>query len=275
MHGLIGATAETRVLLGMTGEISDADRSLLTMLVPFAKAAIMDDPIYGLGYDPEYFENRIEWYPQADRQPLGADEGGYWDSNASGTKAFWNGSSRVTDLQLRHLPVRSVSQVLVDPVGGFGQKSGSFGAGTAWTAGDDYFIKLEQAGISSEGVLYALTGWPVEPGSIKVTYTSGYTTDELSGRATTGSSATPTGINAAGIKHAFLITLVKAFKTFKVQRAASGSLVAGPINSERLGDYSYSIDGAAAAALTGFQVSVPPEAGSLLHKFRNFALMLT
>src|SRR5690242_7313173 len=138
---MLASYAEARTLLGSTGSFSDADRALLELLMPLAKAAIMDDPVFGLGYDPEYFEDRLEYYPRADRQPLGSEEGGYWDSNASGTKAFWIGSSRVTDLQLQHLPVRSIVEVKVDRNGGFGQKPDTFGGGTVWTAGVDYFLK--------------------------------------------------------------------------------------------------------------------------------------
>lgn len=261
--------AEAQVALGMTS-VSALDRALIEMLLPMIKAAIMDDPGYGLGYDPEYMENRIEWYPQADRGGGGSGDGnGYWDTNSAGTKASFYSYGRTTDLQLRQLPVRSVAEVRVDYNGGFGQKASTFGDDTKKTVGEDWFLKLTQTGISEEGVLYAHVGWPTEPGSIKVTYTSGYTADEFSGRATTR-------INAVGIKTAYILTLAKLARTFKaLAQRANGSFPAGPLSSESLGEYSYAVDGAAAAAMTGMLVSISPEAGSYLQAFRNYGLMIT
>jgi hypothetical protein len=273
---MIASQAEVRVLLGLASSITDEDRALIELLSPMAKSAIINDGNWGLGYDPEYFEDRVEWFPQADRTLGGSeDAAGFWDSNANGTKAHWRSSgNRVTDLQLSHLPVRSVREVRVDFAGGFGQKAGTFGEGTVQTVGDQYFIKLDRAGLSLEGVLYSHTGWPIEPGSVKVIYTSGYTSDEFSGRATSESGSTRTGIDASPIKQAFLVTLVKMFRTFKSQRLATGALAPSALSGESLGDYSWTGDGASAAALTGFTQAVPPEAGMLLQRFRHYGLML-
>lgn len=264
---MILTLGEARMALNLA-TITSLDESLLDWLLPKIDAALINDPTWGLGYDPQYAENIIEYYPRNLDPYVGAPSEGVWDTNQAGTKAQFRAYGASESLQLARLPIRSLDEVRVDFQGGFGQISDTFGNDKVWTAGDDYYLETTgSAGISYTGCVIARrTGWPVEPGSVKVTYKAGYTADELSGRASTG-------INASDIQMAAMITLIKAFKTILSNRKAGvAGVTAGPKTSERLGDYSYSTDASLAALIAGFQISVPPEAGQKLQRYRHYGL---
>lgn len=109
------------------------------------------------------------------------------------------GGTDTTQLCLRARPVYATPNpaVRVDQDGNFGATSGAFAAETALTYGEDYALKIDQDdGLRSRsGILIKLTGrWErrrirqagllatftgPSPGSIRVTYTGGYTADDL------------------------------------------------------------------------------------------------
>lgn len=88
-------------------------------------------------------------------------------------------------LQCRHVPVRpavAAPVVYEDWTGYFGQMPGSF-SGPPLEYGVDYFIKTEEPGISWSGIMVRRTfWWPNVPGSLKLTYTAGFSDAELAGR---------------------------------------------------------------------------------------------
>lgn len=272
---MIITAAEARIVLGLSSSITDADRGLLEMLLPMVNAAIAKE----LKYDPEYKLHSGEFYPRAEVPLREGGARGTWDSN--GTVAFFQPHDRGMVLQLQHLPIRSVEELKVDYNGGFGTKAGTFGASTIQVEGTDFYQDLMKSGFNATGHLFSYTGWPVEPGSVKATYYAGYTAWELSGAAGNTDETDPetettcSGIDASGIKAAALKTMLKAFKTFKAnQKSAQAGFAAGPLTSERLGDYSYTADAGAAAAITGLMVSVPPEAKDDLEPFVHWGVML-
>lgn len=103
-------------------------------------------------------------------------------------------------LLLDRRPVHAVTEVRVDPQGGFGQLTDTFGSGTVLTAGQDYFLQIDghdrTQGQSNTGILWRVgqmwgskLAWQqglLAPdrvsaqGTIKVTYKGGYkkTNDE-------------------------------------------------------------------------------------------------
>ena len=93
-------------------------------------------------------------------------------------------------IQIRNVPVRpdsSTMTVLEDWTGYFGQMPGSF-AGPPLEYGVDYFMKAEEpaqngnAALSWSGQLVRRTfWWPNTPGSLKITYTAGFSDAELAG----------------------------------------------------------------------------------------------
>lgn len=100
-------------------------------------------------------------------------------------------------LLLTYRPVFTTPTILcyVDENGSFGQTEDAFATG-AITFGTDFSLRIDQEdGTSRSGILYRLTGyWPKRsvrqvgtlspflgpaPGTVKVVYTAGYTTDTL------------------------------------------------------------------------------------------------
>lgn len=265
---------EARIVLGLAASITDADRGLLEMLLPMVNGAIIKE----LGYDPEYKTHTGEFYPRA--EVARREGGGTWDSN--GTVAYFQPYDRGLVLQLHHLPVRSVTEVKVDYNGGFGSKANTFGADTIKVEGTDFYQDLMQSGFNATGHLFSNTGWPSEPGSVKVTYKAGYTRWELSGQADNPDQAdpdtelAPIGIDASAIKEAALIALVNSFTAFKMRASAisADGTVSGVLSGERMGDYSYTLDLSALKMAASMSVSIPPDAAAKLEPFRHWGLML-
>ena len=94
-------------------------------------------------------------------------------------------------LVLQQRPVTAVTSANVDDGGYAGQASGAFPVATAWTAGEDFFIRTVVENESNTGELVAIKGpgtftgdreprtwgeWPLGTGNIKVVYTAGYAT---------------------------------------------------------------------------------------------------
>jgi len=85
-------------------------------------------------------------------------------------------------LQLNNGFVRSVSNVYEDASAYFGQRSGDFPASSELTSGTDFYMELDNAGISKSGRLIRVSrGWSTKPGTIKVVYTAGFAASELDG----------------------------------------------------------------------------------------------
>lgn len=162
----------------------------------------------------------------------GAAPGGLGDSGYYSGKGF-------PELRLRQAPVVSVASVYLDDYGQFGQNpAGSFGATTLLTAGQDYMLKydgsLGGAPCSNSGVLLRVNDvWPAQyrrergglssfpvanEGSIKVSYTAGYTADDM-----------PADLVGA------VCELVAGLRKWLVQ--------GGPLQSQSLGAFSYSTFG--------------------------------
>jgi hypothetical protein len=185
-------------------------------------------------------------------------------------------------LQLRHLPIRKVSEVIEDQLSYGGQASGAFTAANGaetLSAGTDYFVRFTEMpadigganglagddGYAKTGLLERVSGfWSCFPGTVKVTYTAGYTENELAGH---GSYHT-----AGQIKKAAIDTLLSNFKELATQATTISSGKPGNITSESLGDYSYSIDGLS-SALTNFSVIIPPSAYQHIQNHRNYGIL--
>ncbi len=259
--------AEARTALNLTASISDLDRAIIQELLPQIDGAIQKV----LFYDPQYKQVQ-EWHPRANLENLGTSLS-VWDANPK--YAYEVSLNRSTVLQLGTLPVRAITEVKVDYVGGFGQKPSTFGSDRIWTPGIQYFVDLIAQGQCATGHLYALTGWPREPGSVKVTYMGGYLPEELSGRATSGPHDGDVAINASGIKKAASLTLIKAFKVIKANaKSALAGITGGPIISERLGAYNYALSEQLLRQMAGMVISVPAEAMDDLQPFVNWGAQL-
>ncbi len=195
-----------------------------------------------LRYDPCQRE-RTEYYPQKRMQsPIGES---VWEVNDTSAYIREATSYSTDELQLLHIPVRSVASVYVDSEGRSGAKTGGFDSSTLKVQGEDYWPNYDAVDslgvkICKDGILRAIGLWPISPGSVKVTYTAGYTQSELRG---TDSIIDASPIWETAIKET-------ARRVRRVLALSSGTLgvPVGMITSENLGDYSYSIDTASATA---------------------------
>lgn len=268
--------AELRVMLGLTSSITDDERAVLNLILPAAEARVADH----LGYQPEQFL-ATEYYPRSDAAG-GYASGAYgWDVTAAHRRAEMypaGGSGTMyPTLQLERLPVRQVVEVRVDYSARFGTAAGAFASDSTWVAGSDYWAEWEEPGLCRTGCLFASGAWPSEPGTVRVQYRAGYSPDELSGRATASGTAadgtiTTARVNASAIKRAALITAVKAIQSWDALRKKTRTgFTPGVIQSENLGDYSYSL--AASSALAGLVTALPAEAAELLEPFVHWGQM--
>lgn len=118
--------------------------------------------------------------------------------NAYASRVEYYQGTGTSKLMLRSRPVFATPTILVsvDEAGFYGAPSGSFASNTALTYGDDFFLKADQAdGSSRSGILVRRNAlWPkpqvrqiglLSPhvgedfGSVKVTYTGGWSVDTL------------------------------------------------------------------------------------------------
>ena len=224
-----------------------------------------------LGYDPVQ-STRTEYYPL---RKIGnhRHRRSYWELHGDrAVLAPAGGQDHLTRLQLRHLPIRGGTNPIVyeDAGAEFGEASGAFGASTQLTWGTEFWADWrgdDGAGepVSYSGALVRDGAWQRQPGSIKVTYIAGYTADELDG------TSTATGIDASQIRLASLLEMQRMYSAQKArQTTATGvTLAPGAVTGERMGDYSYTLDGNSARELGGMQSSLSGEAAELLHPFRN------
>lgn len=269
------------------GQIVDISQALLELGVANATAderAVIDRAITGaegaiirhLGYDPAQ-RSRTEIYPGGEmlRRYWGT---GMWDSNQSGTQAiFWSRNRIFSDLQVQHLPIRSVTNLWVNVDGR--ATSARFTSDHLKTAasaseGGDYWVNFELedsagASVCRDGLIRSHGLWPLEPGSVKIQYTAGYDSDELQG--------VDTILNARPIVDAILNeTVRRAKKVFLNRKQTAAGWVPGAISSERLGDYQYTIGGTANAVDSNFAgaADLLPETIQMLADFVNWGWRL-
>ncbi len=156
-------------------------------------------------------------------------------------------------LPLKQRPINSVASVYEDIAAMWGQAPDAFAAATLLTAGTDYAIVKDSAGVGKSGMLYRINSvWPkplsyvpgnISPqnlegvGNLKITYNAGFAT-------------VPSDVQQACC---FLVAAVKRIAKLGV-----------PTQSEGWEDYNYSLAAAAAEAIGG----LPPDTLGTLSRFR-------
>lgn len=247
--------AEVLKHLGVASSATESDIALIESIRKQVESSIKKY----LGYDPVTpGSDIVQYFPQMappdNRVPTG-DYGlvGIGVAQVAGPET----------IQLLPLPVRAITEVRVDRDGAFGQLSGSFGSDSIWTAGEQYMLDIDTpAGISECGILRSATAtrFPAAPGSVMVTYSAGYTAEELQGQASNN-------IDASAITLAAKMAM--SFFYLRAKQLASG--VVGTIKSERIGDYSYTVDTESLSDDTDVQMNsagLPSTAVGLLRPFR-------
>ncbi len=262
---MIVGEAQLRVMLGLTGTITDAERAVMLQVHPQAEAAVKAV----LGYDPQQ-RSRTELYPRADVGHT-LDVGGVLDSDGTRAVFMRTGVPEQRSLQLEHLPIRGTpTSVFVDESARFGQVAGAFAAASEWTSGDDYWVEFDGGGdgsdsysVSRSGCLLAFGAWPVSAGTVKIIYRAGYSDIELQGQATANQTngdgdITTAYLDASPIARAVANTVLQAFQIWDHNRKKSGAGFAGPFTSEKMESYSYQL-GAAGLAAASMVTSVPTQ----------------
>lgn len=273
----IASEAEARVVLGLMGTITDAERAMLNLLLPAAEGRVIEH----LGYDPEQRE-ATEYYPRQD--PAGGYTSGTvaWDVDAGHRRAEMyvqgGGGTLYPSLQLQRLPIRSVTNVWIDYDAKHGSAPGAFPTSSRKTQGQDYWVEFDAPGYGPTGCLFSSSAWPREPGTVKVAYRAGYSPLELNGRASSSGTdsdgnISTAGVNASPIKRAVLITLTAGMQKWAALSKSSTGWKPGGLSSERLGDYSYTVGGNAAETIASLTVELPGTAIDLLEPFRHYGLM--
>lgn len=190
-----------------------------------------------LRYDFEY-KYHCEYYPQRDYtgRYLTAVE------TISGAEMPGRITQATSEFIVQHIPVRSVTGLWVDDDAWSETKSPAFEASQLKVEGTDFWpnwnlsIMSGAEKVCEDGIIRSESQWPTFPGSIKICYWAGYTDAELRGESEY--------IDASPIWEALLDEASRRVKRTLMQRKnAAGNVdwTAGPIQSERLGDYSYTI----------------------------------
>lgn len=269
---MIVSQDDIRLLLGLSSSITDDEQAVLTLVHPLAEGAVKDY----LKYDPEQ-KVHTEYLPRHDRSGGPGYEEVQNEVRISGNMAYWTTGVGPTTLQLTHIPLRAVTSVYVDTGAMHGDETGSFAESTKWTPGDDYWMDWDEVAVARSGQLKAYGSWPDEPGTVKVTYRAGYSPAEFLGTATTTSTAadgtvTTAGVSATGIVLAVHSTAMVAFSRFMSMRKKAGAgWTSAPLQSENLGDYSYTVDTSGLSA-AGVAVALPDDAKQYLAPYLHYGV---
>lgn len=259
--GQIIDISEVLLELGLSSSVTDEERAIANVSLSKAEGAIKRH----LRYDPVQRE-RTEYYPQRDYDYQAA--GAVWEVEGGQAVLRQVAGAATSELQIRHVPIRSVSDLRIDYDGRSGTSAGAFAAETTKTLGVDFWPNNDGRDsdgneVCRDGILRSIGSWPTSPGSVRITYTAGYTAAELHGQDTI--------IDASPIAEAVMDeALRRARKIFLLKKKAAVGFVAGAFTSERLGDYSYSGEGSAASRLFSGGMDLLPETVQKLADFVNW-----
>lgn len=225
------------------------------VLLPLVRGPAEDACKDYLGWDPER-SAKTEYYARTER----GGESFYWLGE-------WGSHSSIggrTDVQPLKRPWVLASGLQVWEFSGawMGQSDD-----TDWellTLGDEYYLDLDDDNVSESGHLIRLGAeWPKQRGSVKVTYTAGFTPTELNGAMTEDTDYT----RASAIRLAVMETIAKAYNEMKAQQKNPRTHAAGVLVGERVPDYGYTADGPATRLQQGMLIDVPPSAQRKLDRY--------
>lgn len=252
--------------LGLSGTITEEERAVVEQCIVKAEGVVK----WFLRYDP-VLRRRTEYYPASDGIFDQAES--IWEVSATQTYLRQEISGQSSELQLRHIPVRSspAMEVRIDYDGRSGTRTGSFAAETVKTEGEDFWVNYDMIDsdglkICQDGLLRSMGLWPSAAGTVRVEYTAGYTNAELHGEHADDVDVV---LDASPIWAAVLEETKRRVEQIMVRKKKTMGWMAGPFSSESLGDYSYSIDTSLAKTLYGNVSALSDEAMMLLQPFVN------
>ncbi len=268
--------ADLRLMVGVEAEITDAEELALTVLHPAAEQAVRDH----LGYDPVQRTHTLFLPFNEPTSSIPSPRPSRWEPDRSHTTArlVHRQNGRQRTLQLKHLPIRSITTIHEDQNGRFGQGQDAFPESTLLVEGDDYWAEFEEENLGLSGCIFNHSIWLTTPGSYKVVYVAGYSQEELAGRAYTASTTAPftnVGMNASGIRRAVIFAFTQSWATYQssLKSRALGKTLPGIPTSEKLGDYSYSIN--TAQQIASVNSVLPGAAADALAEFKHYGLART
>lgn len=261
--GQIADISEVLLEAGLSATVTEEERAIASTVLMRTEGIIKRY----LGYDPTN-QSHTEFYPQ---QAFNAQQSkGVWD--VGGDKAVLEQLSEASSnqLQLIHIPIRSITHLYIDYDGHSGAQVGAFAADTEKVEGTDFWPNYDMldslgAKVCSDGVLMSTGLWPRTSGTVKVVYVAGYTDSELHGQDAV--------IDASPILEVVIYESVRRIRRFFATKKQSQGFLAGNIVSESLGDYSYSLDGSSASQIVGGG-ELTPDSKEKLSQFRNWGFCL-
>lgn len=258
MTGRIVDISEAKLATGLAESISAVETGLLNIACSIAEGAIRRY----LHYDPVYAQ-RTEYYPTFDSGHTSREV--LWEVSATMMYEREVARASAQELQLRHLPIRSVTDLRIDYDGRSGTRSGSFGSETVKTEGTDFWANYDMfdtdsARVCNDGILRSQGRWPNVAGSIKVQYYAGYKQKELRGQDTL--------IDASPIWAAAISEIQRQMIRLSAMKKKTAAGFAGPLTSENLGDYSYTADATLLQRMVG-GMDLLPESMDMLSSFVN------
>jgi hypothetical protein len=259
--GSIADISEVLLELGLSSSSTEEERAVVSQAIARAEASVN----HHLRYDPVQ-RMRTEYYPQQvlSYQP----REGVWEADANQAYLRDLSEASTSELQLKHIPIRSIASLHIDYDGRGGAQVGSFAAETLKVEGTDYWPNYD--GVDSggsklckDGILRSIGRWPQTPGTVKVVYMAGYTAAELRGQDLV--------VNAGQIVEAVVVEACRRVRRmFAMKKRTGAGFAPGIVTSESLGDYSYSIDASSASRLTSGSSDLSAEAVDLLSGFVNW-----
>lgn len=257
--------SEVLLELGLSSTVTEEERAVVQAAIVGAEGAVRRH----LRYDPVRLE-RTEFYPQRSRASRVTSA--VWETDGASAHLRLQGDFPSGELQVQHVPIRSVASLHVDHDGRAGSQSGAFAAETLKVEGTDFWPNYDGQdgdgnGICRDGIVRSAGAWPTMPGTVKIKYVGGYTSAELHGECSI--------VDASPIADAVVGEAVRRAKRAFIEAKRSGvGFAAGPITSEKLGDYSYVANAAALNRLFGGTTDVLPESAEKLESFCNWGWSL-
>lgn len=260
--GKIVDISEAMLAAGLSTTATAEERGMVLMSITFAEGAVKRY----LKYDPVY-QQHTQYYPQMDMVRTFRES--IWE--ISDTQAYERYISKASssELQILHIPIRSITSLNIDYDGRAGTRSGSFGASTLKIEGTDFwpnYDSVDSGGnkICMDGIIRSQGLWPDNAGSVKVVYYAGYKPAELRGQDTV--------INASPIWDVALAEVVRRVMKMQAMKKKGMAGFTGPLTGETLGDYSYTADSALLMRMLGGN-DLLPESQEKLSSFENYGLM--
>lgn len=167
---------------------------------------------------------------------------------------YGGGSDR---LFLNELPVRSIVS-LYENASAYGMAA-NFVAGSLRIEGRDFYLHRGGTTISKSGMLVRIGGnWPTSPMSVKVGYAAGYTAAELA---------------KTNIPYAVALAFAASWNECLSLQGSEIGQSAGPMTSEKIGDWSASYEPQSVQQIMGMLTDLPMKVRQLLAPYRKIDLV--